>query len=103
MGGATRPPKLAERRWKGGSDTHHALNNIHKLRKPLTPSCALSGVRTKRRLPEPLQRICPTGKSANSCPAPERKIFRFPRRANQHYQARRPVPLGGGHATALQW
>ena len=29
---------------------------------------------------------CPTGKSAKTCPAVCRKIFRFPRRANQRYQ-----------------
>jgi hypothetical protein len=29
---------------------------------------------------------CPSGKSPKTCPAPLRKIFRFPRRANQRYQ-----------------
>jgi hypothetical protein len=33
------------------------------------------------------QHICPTGKSPISCPAPQRKIFRFPRRANQLYNS----------------
>jgi hypothetical protein len=32
------------------------------------------------------QLICPSGKSAKSCPAPSQKIFRFRRRANQFYQ-----------------
>jgi hypothetical protein len=39
------------------------------------------------RIPADLRHTeCPSGKSPKTCPAPLRKIFRFPRRANQRYQ-----------------
>jgi hypothetical protein len=51
----------------------------------LNPSCALaSGFR-----------ICPTGNTANQCPAPSLKIFSFPSEANQLFICRRLVPLEG--------
>jgi hypothetical protein len=42
------------------------------------------------------QLICPTGKSAKSCPALARKIFLFFRRPNQSYVSRCPAPLKRG-------
>jgi hypothetical protein len=46
----------------------------------------------------------PTGKSAKTCPAPLRKIFRFRRRANHRYDSRvSPVTRGVAHVTNARW
>jgi hypothetical protein len=48
--------------------------------------------------------FCPTGKSVKTCPAPLRKIFRFPRRANQRYQLAPSFPgKRGGRASSRTW
>jgi hypothetical protein len=39
--------------------------------------------------------ICPTGETANQCPAPSLKIFPFPSEANHLFICRRLVPLEG--------
>jgi hypothetical protein len=45
--------------------------------------------------------FCPTGKSVKTCPAPLKKIFRFPRRANQRYQLAPSFPgKRGGRASS---
>jgi len=44
--------------------------------------------------------ICPTGCLRNPGPALFEKIFRFPRRANQIYDSRHPVPIRGAYASS---
>jgi hypothetical protein len=53
------------------------------------PSCAGCD------FPESDQSDCPTGKSANSCPAPLAKIFSFTPDPNQFTESHRPVPQRG--------
>src|SRR5258708_7898822 len=48
-------------------------------------------------------KTCPTGKSANSCPALIEKIFRLTRRANHLYKSARLARKRGGSRSSRTW
>jgi|SRR6185436_4134619 hypothetical protein len=52
-----------------------------------------------------VRQIGPTGKSAKTCPAPAKKIFRLTRRANQRYLLAPSHPMRGAlrNVTNARW
>jgi hypothetical protein len=104
--------------WIGGADRRSS--DHYAERTPRTAARFTSALGRRRltqagfmrKAPNLLNRIkviCPTGKSANSCPVPSRKIFRFAIDPTRIYIPRHPVPLRGalrerhGRRGGMRW